>query len=93
MQHLQNKKYFYSERIFRKPKEKKMSSCKLKVQRAKKIFFCFFRATPATHGDAQARSRIRAVATGLHHSHSNTRSSCIWDLNQQLKATLDPLTH
>ena len=31
---------------------------------------CFFRAAPIAYGGSQAR----AVAAGLHHSHSNTRS-------------------
>ena len=38
------------------------------------FFFHLFRATPAAHGSSQARDQIRAVAAGLHHSHSNTRS-------------------
>ena len=38
------------------------------------FFICLFRAAPAADGDAQARGRIRAVVSGLHHSHSNTRS-------------------
>ena len=33
-------------------------------------FFVFFRATPAAYGSSQARGRIGAVATDLHHSHS-----------------------
>ena len=37
--------------------------------------FClFFRATPTAYGGSQARGRIGAIATGQHHSHSNTRS-------------------
>ena len=41
------------------------------------FFFCFiclfvFRAMPTAYGSSQARGRIRAVAAGLHHSHSNT---------------------
>ena len=39
------------------------------------IFFSLlFRATPAAYGSSQARGQIRAAATGLHHSHSNSRS-------------------
>ena len=39
----------------------------------------FFRATPTAHGDSQARGQIRAVAAGLHHSHSNARAEpCLW---------------
>ena len=36
--------------------------------------FLLFRATPAAHGDSQARGRTGAAAAGLHHSHSNTGS-------------------
>ena len=38
------------------------------------FFFCLFRATPVEYGGSQARSRIRVVATGLDHSHSNVGS-------------------
>ena len=38
------------------------------------LFFFFFlsfsRATPTAYGGSQARGLIRAVAAGLHHSHS-----------------------
>ena len=34
----------------------------------------FFRSTPMAYGDSQARDQIRAVATFLCQSHSNTRS-------------------
>ena len=34
----------------------------------------FFRATPKAYGSSQARGPIRAVATGLHHAHSNAGS-------------------
>ena len=37
------------------------------------IFF-LFRAGPAAYGGSQARGPIRAVAAGLHHSHSNMGS-------------------
>ena len=36
---------------------------------------CLFRAAPTAYGGSQARCQIRAVATGLHHSHSNARSA------------------
>ena len=38
------------------------------------VCVCVFRATPSAYGSSQARGHIRTVATGLHHSHSNTRS-------------------
>jgi len=42
------------------------------------FFFCLFRPTPAVYGGSQARGWNRAVATGLPHSHSNTRSLTHW---------------
>ena len=41
------------------------------------FFFVFSRATPVAHGGSKARGQIRAVAAGLHHSHSNARSEHI----------------
>ena len=38
------------------------------------VCVCLFRATPAACGSSQARGQIRAVATILCHSHSNTGS-------------------
>ena len=41
------------------------------------FFFCLFvssRAAPVAHGGSQVRGQIRAIAIGLHHSHSNTGS-------------------
>ena len=38
------------------------------------FLFCLFRAAPAAYGGFQARGLIRAIAAGLHHSHSHTRS-------------------
>ena len=54
------------------------------------LFFRPFRAAPAACGGSQARSRIRAVAAGLHHSHSNARSEPGLQPAPQLTATLDP---
>ena len=39
------------------------------------LVFCLFRVAPTAYGGSQARGPIIAVATGLHHSYSNTRSS------------------
>ena len=36
--------------------------------------FCLFTAAPKANGSSQSRSRIRATAAGLHHSHSNVAS-------------------
>ena len=43
------------------------------------VFFCFFffflfMAAPIAYGSSQARGQIGAIAAGLHHSHSTTRS-------------------
>ena len=38
------------------------------------VCFCLFRATLVAYGGYQARGPLIAVATGLCHSHSNTRS-------------------
>ena len=38
----------------------------------------------------KARDRIGAVATGLHHSHSNARAEPCLQPTPQLTATLDP---
>lgn len=42
--------------------------------------FFFFSTTPEAYGGSQARGRIRDVAAGRHHSHSNTgaESTPIW---------------
>ena len=51
--------------------------------------FVFFRATPATYGGSQGRGWIRAIATGLHQSHSNTGSEPRLQPTPQLTATPD----
>ena len=38
------------------------------------FFFLLFRATGVAYGSSQARGQIGAVAAGLCHSHSNTKS-------------------
>ena len=46
-----------------------------KMNKKKKFFFFYpFGAAPAAYGGSQARGLIRAVATGLYHSHSNAGS-------------------
>ena len=59
------------------------------------LFFCFCflsfsRAPPVTYGGCQARGLIGAVATVLHHNHSNTRSELCLRPTPQLTAKLDP---
>ena len=46
------------------------------------------------YGSSWARSWIGAAAASLHHSHSNIRSSCIWDLCHSLwqHRILNPLS-
>ena len=41
------------------------------------------------HGSFQARGHIRAIASGLHHSHSNMGSELHVRNTPQLTATLD----
>ena len=57
-----------------------------------RLFFFLFRAAPVAYGSSQARGRIRAIAAGLHHSHSNTRSEPHLQPTPQLMATPDPCT-
>ena len=50
------------------------------------FFFFLFRATPVGYGDSQVKAQIRAIASGLHHSHINAGTEpCL-----QLMATPDP---
>ena len=60
-------------------------------------FFCFLfclfaisRAAPSAYGGSQARGPIRAVAIGLHQSHSNARSKLRLQPTPQPTATPDP---
>ena len=52
--------------------------------------FAFSRAALTAHGGSQARGLIRAVATSLHHSHSNARSELRLQPTPQLTAMPDP---
>ena len=54
------------------------------------IFFFLFRAAPAAYGGSQSRGPIRAVAAGLHHSHSIARSKPCLRPTPQLTAMPDP---
>ena len=57
------------------------------------FFFCLFdfsRATPTAYGGFQARGLIRAAATGLRQSHSNTASELRLRPIPQLTAMPDP---
>ena len=56
----------------------------------KKFFFAFSRVTPTAYGGSQARGRIRAIAPGLHQSHSNMGSKPSLQPTPQLMATPDP---
>ena len=53
------------------------------------VFLPFLWAAPAAHGGSQARGLIRAVATGLHQSHSNSGSELRLQPTSQLTATPD----
>ena len=54
------------------------------------FFFGLFRAAPTAYGGPEARGRIGAVDTSLHHSHSNARSPSHLRSTQQLTAMPDP---
>jgi len=54
------------------------------------FFFYHFRATPMLYGGSHARGLIGAVATGLHHSHSNAISEPSLQSTPELMATPDP---
>ena len=45
------------------------------------IIILLFRAEPEGHGGSQARERIRSIADGLCHSHSNIGSEHVCDLH------------
>ena len=53
-------------------------------------FFAISWAAPMAHGGSQTRGRIGAVATGLHHSHSDVGSELCLRPTPQLTAMLDP---
>ena len=54
------------------------------------MIFLLFRATSVAYGYSQARGWMRAVAAGLHHSHSNTGSKPCLQPTPQLMAMPDP---
>ena len=54
------------------------------------ILYMFFRAKPMAYGGAQARGGIGAIAAGLRHSHSHSRSKPCLQPIPQLMAMLDP---
>ena len=54
------------------------------------ILFCFFRTAPMAYGGSLARGGIEAAATGLHHSHSNSRSKLRLQPTPRITAMPDP---
>ena len=54
------------------------------------IYLLLFRATPVAYGSSQARGLIGAATSGLHRSHSNTRSEPSLQPTPQLVAIVDP---
>ena len=56
--------------------------------------FCLFRAALAACGGSQAKGRIEAVVTGLHHSHSDAGPSRTCDLHPSTRQRriLNPLS-
>ena len=55
--------------------------------------FLLFRATPSAYGGTQARGRIRAVATGLHHSHSQHKIQALSATYDTVHGNAGSLTH
>ena len=53
-------------------------------------YYFAFRATPRAYGGSQARGLIRAVAAGLHQSHSSARAELHLQPTPQLTAMQDP---
>ena len=56
------------------------------------FIFDLSRAAPTAYGGSQARGLIGAVATGLHHSHSNGGSELRLRPTPQVTAMPDPLS-
>ena len=54
------------------------------------VYFLLFRAAPEAYGSSQARGLIRAMAAGLHYSHSKLGSEPRLRPTPQLMATPDP---
>ena len=54
------------------------------------FFFFLFRVASEAYGDSQARGRIGALASGLHHGHSNATSEPCLQPTPQLTAIPDP---
>ena len=54
------------------------------------MYLVFLGPLPVAYGGSQARGPITAVATGLHHSHSNVGSKPHLQPTPQLTATPDP---
>ena len=54
------------------------------------VCVCVFRAASAAYGGSQARGRIRAVAAGLHHSHTKLLPRPSLQPTLQVTAMLDP---
>ena len=53
------------------------------------FFSCLFRAAPTAYGSSKARGQLGALASGLHHSHSNVGSEPHLPPALQLMATPD----
>ena len=60
----------------------------LKRQNMVYLFICFL--GPHPYRNSQARNQIRAIAAGLHHSHSNRGSELHLQPTPQLMTTPDP---
>ena len=56
------------------------------------VIYCLFKASPVAYGSSQARGRIRDVAAGLHHSHSNVGSKLHLHHSSRQCQILNPLS-
>ena len=54
------------------------------------VVVLLFKSAPAAYGSSQARGPVGAVATDLHHSHSNAGSELHLQPTPQLTAMPDP---
>ena len=57
------------------------------------VFFNLYRAEPVAYGGSQVSGRIRAVATGLCHSHNNARSELCLRIYTTALGSAGSLTH
>ena len=57
------------------------------------VLFCLLRAAPMAYGGSQTRGPIRALASGLHHSHSNCQIRAAYATYTRVYGNAGSLTH